>query len=201
MPLDQFGDYVLLTNFHYYVERFAEKFNCDMCGEGRPMQAATNIAGLTIINFGIGSANAATIMDLLSARHPKGRAVPGQVRRAERLDRNRPLHSADRRHSRRRNQRRLFPAGSARPALVQAAQIRLREDRAPAIWITAPASSTRPIAGCGNTTREFLARLQQMTCIGIDMETATIFIVGHDNEIARGALLLGFRYAVHARRN
>ena len=29
-----------------------------------------------------------------------------------------------------------------------------------------------------------------MTCIGIDMETATIFIVGHYNEIARGALLL-----------
>ena len=29
-----------------------------------------------------------------------------------------------------------------------------------------------------------------MTCIGIDMETATLFIVGHFNEIARGALLL-----------
>ena len=29
-----------------------------------------------------------------------------------------------------------------------------------------------------------------MTCIGIDMETATLFIVGHHNQIARGALLL-----------
>ena len=29
-----------------------------------------------------------------------------------------------------------------------------------------------------------------MTCIAIDMETATIFIVGHKNEITRGALLL-----------
>jgi AMP nucleosidase len=29
-----------------------------------------------------------------------------------------------------------------------------------------------------------------VTCIAIDMETATIFIVGHHNEIARGALLL-----------
>ena len=29
-----------------------------------------------------------------------------------------------------------------------------------------------------------------MTCIAIDMETATIFIVGHYNEISRGALLL-----------
>ena len=36
----------------------------------------------------------------------------------------------------------------------------------------------------------FLRRLHDMTVIGIDMETATIFIVGHSNEIARGALLL-----------
>ena len=41
-------------------------------GEGGPMQTCTNRDGLTIINFGIGSANAATIMDLLSARHPRG---------------------------------------------------------------------------------------------------------------------------------
>jgi AMP nucleosidase len=38
--------------------------------------------------------------------------------------------------------------------------------------------------------RIFLKRLQAMTCIAIDMETATLFIVGHYNAIARGALLL-----------
>ncbi len=85
MPLDQFGDYVLLTNFHYYVSHFAEKFKCDITGQGRPMQAATNSAGLSIVNFGIGSANAATIMDLLSAAS-QGSAVPGQVRRLENVD-------------------------------------------------------------------------------------------------------------------
>ena len=36
----------------------------------------------------------------------------------------------------------------------------------------------------------FLKRLQEMTCIAIDMETATVFMVGHHNEISRGALLL-----------
>jgi len=36
----------------------------------------------------------------------------------------------------------------------------------------------------------FLERLRRLTCIGIDMETATLFIVGHHNAIARGALLL-----------
>ena len=70
MPIDKFGDNILLTNFDYYVTHFADRFDCDIYGEGRPMQAATNSSGLSIINFGIGSANAATIMDLLSARDP-----------------------------------------------------------------------------------------------------------------------------------
>ena len=72
MPLSEFGDYVLLTNFRDYVRRFADRFNCAVRGEDRPMQAATNSAGLSIVNFGIGSPNAATIMDLLTAYEPKG---------------------------------------------------------------------------------------------------------------------------------
>ena len=62
MALDQFGDYVLLTNFRYHVDTFVETFDCELFGEDKPMQAATNDQGLTIINFGIGSPNAATIM-------------------------------------------------------------------------------------------------------------------------------------------
>ena len=72
MPIDEFGDYVLLTNFSNYVQRFCDQFGCDIQGVGRPMQAATNSAGLTIVNFGIGSPNAAIIMDLLTARAPEG---------------------------------------------------------------------------------------------------------------------------------
>ncbi|MEJ2505772.1 MAG: AMP nucleosidase, partial [Ignavibacteriaceae bacterium] len=70
--INEFGDYMLLTNFNNYVEQFAERFKCDIKGVGRPMQTATNNDGLSIINFGIGSANAATIMDLLAAKKPKG---------------------------------------------------------------------------------------------------------------------------------
>ena len=72
MQLDEFGDYILLTNFDYYLRQFASKFNAVIKGVGKPMQAATNANGLTIINFGIGSANAATIMDILLAKKPKG---------------------------------------------------------------------------------------------------------------------------------
>ena len=66
MPLDKFGDYILLTNFSNYVRLFAEQFGCDVYGEDRSMPAATNDAGLTIIIFGMGSSNSATILDLLS---------------------------------------------------------------------------------------------------------------------------------------
>ena len=63
MEIDSFGDYILLTNFSSYVEKFADRFGVDIYGQGRPMQAATNNDGLSIINFGIGSPNAATVMD------------------------------------------------------------------------------------------------------------------------------------------
>ena len=58
---DDFGDWILLTNFQNYVEKFVEKFDIP-----------TDADGLSIINYGMGSANAATIMDLLSGIHPKG---------------------------------------------------------------------------------------------------------------------------------
>jgi AMP nucleosidase len=72
MPLERFGDYILLTNFSNYIRHFAEQFDCEIHGEDRTMQAVTNDKGLTIINFGMGSSNAATVMDLLTAIAPKG---------------------------------------------------------------------------------------------------------------------------------
>ena len=70
--IDEFGESILLTNFKDYVTAFSEKFDVEVKGEGKPMQSATNKDGLSIINFGIGSPNAALIMDLLTAKNPKG---------------------------------------------------------------------------------------------------------------------------------
>ncbi len=70
--ISEFGDYILLTNFSNYITKFSKRFDCEIRGLGGPMQTATNKNGLSIINFGIGSANAATIMDLLTACNPKG---------------------------------------------------------------------------------------------------------------------------------
>jgi AMP nucleosidase len=70
LPLEAFPPYLLLTNFDDYVHRFAAKFGVPVNGENRPFRSA--ISGeVGIINFGMGSPNAATVVDLLSAISPK----------------------------------------------------------------------------------------------------------------------------------
>ena len=64
--IKEFGDYLLITNFQNYVTKFADIFNCEVRGMDKPMQTATNKDGLSIINFGIGSANA--VYDLQGTR-------------------------------------------------------------------------------------------------------------------------------------
>jgi AMP nucleosidase len=68
--LEDFGEYILLTNFSNYVELFAQWNKVEVIGKVKPMQSATAV-GITIINFGMGSPTAATIMDLFTAIEPK----------------------------------------------------------------------------------------------------------------------------------
>ena len=68
-PLAAFTNHILLTNFTKYVELFAEHFQVPILGLKGSMPNAS-AEGITIINFGMGSANAATIMDLLTAIMP-----------------------------------------------------------------------------------------------------------------------------------
>lgn len=189
MPLDKFGDYILLTNFKYYLTHFAAKFGCRIYGQDKPMPAATNDSGLTIINFGIGSANAATIMDLLTAKRPKGVLFLGKCGGLK--------MSTEIGHF-------ILPIAAVRgegtsndyfapevPALPSFKLHKFVSDK-----IVQHGHDYR--TGVVYTTnrrvwehdKDFLDRLRQMTCIAIDMETATVFIVGHHNQIARGALLL-----------
>src|SRR5258708_33310202 len=69
-PLGSFGRYILLTNFAHYVDLFAERFQTEVVGRDMPMSSAT-AEDITILNFGMGSAMAATVMDLLAAISPK----------------------------------------------------------------------------------------------------------------------------------
>lgn len=189
MPIDQFGDYILLTNFDHYVRQFAKKFGCRVYGEGKPMQAATNSAGLSIINFGIGSANAATIMDLLSARSPKGVLFLGKCGGLK--DTTEIGHF-------------ILPIAAIRGEGTSSDYFPPEVPALPSFKLHKFVSEClvkRDLeyrTGVVYTTNrrlwehdmDFRRKLHIMTCIGIDMETATLFIVGHYNEISRGALLL-----------
>ncbi len=187
--IDEFGDYMLLTNFYNYVENFAEKFNCDIKGIGRPMQTATNSNGLSIINFGIGSANAATIMDLLIARKPKGILFLGKCGGLKR--------STEIGHF-------ILPIAAIRGEGTS-------NDYAPPEVPALPSFKLHKFVsekivernleyrtGVVYTTNrrlwewdeDFKSYLRHLGAIGIDMETATVFVVGYANQIARGALLL-----------
>jgi AMP nucleosidase len=189
MPLEGFGDYVLLTNFQYYVRDFADRFRCDIYGENKPMQAATNSSGLTIINFGIGSPNAATIMDLLSARKPLGVLYLGKCGGLKKV--------AD-------IGKFILPIAAIRgegtsndyfpPEVPALPSFKLHKFVSEKIVEHGHEYRTGVVYTTNRRLwehdQQFVERLKRMTCIAIDMETATIFIVGHHNEIARGALLL-----------
>jgi len=189
MPLEAFGDYILLTNFRDYVTRFAEQFGCDVHGDDRPMQAATNSDGLSIINFGIGSPNAATIMDLLTATQPKGVLFLGKCGGL--------VHATEIGHF-------ILPIGAIRGEGTSDDYLPPRVPALPSFKLHKFVSeklvqrNLEYRTGVVYTTnrrvwehdQRFRRHLQEHTPIAIDMETATFFIVGHKNQIARGALLL-----------
>ena len=189
MPLNKFGSYILLTNFRHYVDMFAEMFDCEIHGENKPMQAATNRDGLTIINFGIGSANAATIMDLLSAINPEGVLFLGKcggLKKSTEIGHFILPNAAIRGEGTSND---YFPAEV--PALPS---FKLHKFVSEKILEHGHDYRTGVVYTTNRRLWEhdqnFHEKLKNMTSIGIDMETATIFIVGHYNVIARGALLL-----------
>lgn len=189
MPIDQFGDYILLTNFSSYVEKFAERFELDIHGEGRPMQAATNSDGLSIINFGIGSPNAATIMDLLSARNPKGVLFLGKcggLKKTTEIGHFVLPIAAIRGEGTSDDyfppQVPALPSFELQKFVSETIEDNGHEYRSGVVYTTNRRVWEHDV--------QFRERLGKLRCGAIDMETATVFIVGHKNQIARGALLL-----------
>ncbi|MGB5293079.1 MAG: AMP nucleosidase, partial [Lysobacterales bacterium] len=189
MPLDEFGEYILVTNFGDYVRRFSKMFGCKIYGEDRTMQAATNADGLTIINYGIGSSNAATIMDLLTAVMPKGVLFLGKcggLKKSTEIG-NFILPIAAIRGEGTSDD--YFP-----PEVPALPSFKLHKFVSDKILEHGVDYRTGVIYTTNRRVWEhdeaFHKKLQDMTCIGIDMETATMFIVAHANEIAHGALLL-----------
>ena len=189
-PLAEFGEYILLTNFSDYVEKFAQRFDVPLRGLGRPMQTATHADdSLSIINFGMGSASAATVMDLLLAIKPKGVLFLGKCGGLKR--------STEIGHF-------ILPIGAIRgegtsddylpPEVPALPSFKLHKFVSSKIVEAEMEYRTGVVYTTNRRVWEhddrFKERLRSLRVIGIDMETATIFAVGVANEIPRGALLL-----------
>lgn len=186
--LENFGEYILLTNFSNYVRMFAEWNNVEMIGIGKPMQCAT-ANNISIINFGMGSPTAATIMDLLSAIQPKAVLFLGKCGGLKRRNKigDLILPIAALRGEGTSND--YFPAEvPALPAFaLQKAVSTAIGDFGVDYWTGTVYTTNRRVWEHDEPFKEYL---QQVRAYAIDMETATIFTVGFYNKIPTGALLL-----------
>ena len=188
VPLDGFGDYILLTNFQRYVNLFAQWHRVPVHGRDKPMPSAT--AGrITIVNFGMGSATAATVMDLLSAIDPKAVLFLGKCggikHRAEIGDLILPIAAI--RGDGTSND--YFPPEvPALPAFaLQKAISTTIRDHARDYWTGTVYTTNRRVWEHDDKFKKYLRKIRAMA---VDMETATIFMTGFFNETPTGALLL-----------
>jgi AMP nucleosidase len=186
--LENFGEYILLTNFSNYVKMFAEMNKVNVVGVEKAMECAT--AGqISIINFGMGSPGAATIMDLLSAISPKAVLFLGKCGGLKKRNKIGDL---------------ILPIAAIRgegtsndyyppevPALpafaLQKAISTTIRDHAYDYWTGTVYTTNRRVWEHDDAFKDYLRRIR---AYAVDMETATIFTVGFYNQIPTGALLL-----------
>ncbi len=186
--IEDFGNYILLTNFQLYVEMFAEQFNVPVSGADKNMPVAT-ANDITIINFGMGSPNAATIMDLLSAIRPKAVLFLGKCGGLKRINKLGdfilPIAAI---RSDGTSDDYLPPEIPALPAfnLQRAVSTAIRENDRD-YWTGVVYTTNKRVWEYDERFKKYLNKTR---AIAIDMETATIFTVGFANHIPAGALLL-----------
>ncbi len=187
-PIEKFGEYILLTNFNHYLELFAEWNNTSVIDPHVQMPCAT-ADGITIINFGMGSANAATIMDLLSAIMPKAALFLGKCGGLKKKNNVGDF---------------ILPIAAIRSEGTSDDYLPAEVPALPAFKLQmAVSSAIRDLhrdyyTGTVFTTNKrvweyderFKKYLRKTRAMAIDMESATVFTVGFANEIPSGALLL-----------
>jgi AMP nucleosidase len=188
LALDQFGEYILLTNFDNYVRMFAEWNNVPIIGQDKAMRCAT-AEGITIINFGMGSPNAATIMDCLSAVKPKACLFLGKCgglkTKNEIGDLILPIAAI---RGEGTSNDYFPPEVPALPsfALQKAISTTIR-DYNQDYWTGTCYTTNRRVWEWDEEFKNYLRKIRAQV---IDMETATIFSTAFYNKIPTGALLL-----------
>jgi len=187
-PLRNFSKYILLVNFEDYLRMFSEWCNVPIRGHTKPMPNIT-AEGVTLINFGMGSPNAATIMDLLSAVKPKACLFLGKCgglkRKSKVGDLILPIAAI---RGEGTSNDYYPPEVPALPAFsLQKATSTTIRDHNRDYWTGTVYTTNRRV---WEHDEKFKAYLRQIRAMAIDMETATLFTTGFYNEIPTGALLL-----------
>jgi AMP nucleosidase len=188
LTLEDFGHYILLTNFDNYVKKFAEWHNVEVHGVDRAMRSAT-AEGITIINFGMGSPNAATIMDCLTAIMPKAVLFLGKCgglkSKNEIGDLILPIAAI---RGEGTSNDYFPPEVPSLPAFaLQKAISTTIRDYNQDYWSGTVYTTNRRVWEWDEDFKNYLVKIRAMA---IDMETATIFSTAFYNEIPAGALLL-----------
>uniref|UniRef100_UPI004048B29C AMP nucleosidase n=1 Tax=Roseivirga sp. TaxID=1964215 RepID=UPI004048B29C len=188
VPNEEFGEYILLTNFINYVDMFATQFGVEVRGKDRPMQSATS-ENITIINFGMGSAMAATVMDLLSSIQPKAVLFLGKCgglkKKTEIGDLILPIAAI---RGEGTSNDYMPPEIPALPSFrLQRAVSSMIKKHERDYWTGTCYTTNRRVWEHDRAFKKYLRKIRAMA---VDMETATIFTVGFVNQIPHGALLL-----------
>ncbi len=188
ITLDAFSKYILLTNFQNYVDRFASRFKVPVKGGDKNMPNAT-AEGITIINFGMGSPNAATAMDLLSAITPEAVLFLGKCGGLKSKNKVGDLLlpiAAIRNEG--TSDDYLPPEIPALPAFnLQRAVSHTIRNKNLDYWTGVVFTTNKRVWEYDERFKKYLSKTRAMA---IDMETATLFVVGFYNQIPSGALLL-----------
>ncbi|MCC8407321.1 AMP nucleosidase [Mucilaginibacter sp. UR6-1] len=188
-PLDQFGQYIILTNFSKYIQLFSQ-WNDDapVMGLDKPMQSVT-AGNITIINFGMGSSVAATVMDLLTAIKPKAVIFLGKCGGLKKKNNVGDM---------------ILPIAAIRGEGTSNDYLPAEVPALPSFALQKAISTTMRemsldywTGTCYTTNRrvwehdkEFKLYLKKLRAMAVDMETATVFVTGFANKIPTGALLL-----------
>lgn len=187
-PLEDFTKFILLTNFSRYLTLFSEWNNAPIIGLDKPMQSVS-ANGITLINFGMGSPLAATMMDLLTAIQPKAVLFLGKCGGLKKQNKigDFILPIAAIRGEGTSNDY-LPPEVPALPAFaLQKAISTTIRDYSLDYWTGTVYTTNRRVWEHDKTFKKYLKSIRAMA---VDMETATIFTTGFANKIPTGALLL-----------
>lgn len=187
--LAQFRKQIILTNFDYYVERFHT-----LCGDERTKGSAMSVvhskaADVSIVDFSIGSPNAALIIELLATIDPKAVLFLGMCGGL-----HRSLKVGDF----------ILPTAAIRDEGASRHFMPVQVPALPTFKVQKFVSQILVERGHDYRTgvihttdyrfwefdQKFKAQLYEERALAIEMESATLFVAGFASKVPIGALLL-----------